>query len=290
MPLKIMEELIDFPGQSTLRLKFNETPFLHFPWHHHQEFEILYLLESTGTRFVGDNIEPFAPGDLVLLAGNIPHYWRNDDSYYMEGNNQLVKRVVLQFPGDFLATQLEHYPEFGNIKLLFQRAVRGIQFLPPSSEQLGALILDLFNFSGFKQMVRFLEILELMANSEQYKLLASEGYQVAAHDLQDDRLEKVKRYIMYNYQKNISLSTVAEKAGMHPTAFCRYFKYKTGKSLTTYINELRIAFGCKLLIKGHLQISQVCYDTGFNNVSNFNRIFKQIVGMTPTQYQDTILR
>jgi AraC-like DNA-binding protein len=288
--MKIMHEKIDFPGQSTLKLKLGDIPFFTYPWHYHSEYEIIYLLESTGTRFVADHTEPFGPGDLVMVAGNLPHFWRNDDSYYTEGSPLRASRIVVQFPHDFLKPHFETYPEFLSIRSLLLRSEKGISFLPPHNDEIGEMLLELPRLSGFRQIMRFIEILNHMSQITNYKLLASDAYQPGRHDLFDNRLEKVMRFLTYNYQNHISLNEVAEIAGMHPSSFCRYFKDKTGKNLSVYLNELRIGFSCKLLINGTMQVSQICYETGFNNLSNFNRTFKSITGLTPTQYQNQFFK
>jgi AraC-like DNA-binding protein len=288
--MKIMHEQIDFPGQSTIKFKIGNIPFFSYPWHYHSEYEIIYLLESTGTRFVADHIELFGPGDLVMVAGNLPHFYRNDEIYYEEGSQLKANRIVVQFPLDFMKPQIDTYPELLNIRNLMIRSNKGIRFLPPQNTEIGEMLLGLPKLQGFRQLMRFLEILNIMALNTNYKLLASDAYQPGRHELFDNRLEKVMRFLTYNYQNPITLPEIAEIAGMHPTSFCRYFKDKTGKQLSVYLNELRIGFACKLLIKGSLQVSQICYETGFNNLSNFNRTFKSITGLTPTQYQEQFLR
>ncbi len=281
-----MHEHIDFPGKSTLKIKWGEIPYFNYPWHFHTEYEILYLLESTGNRYVADSIEPFGPGDLVMVAGNLPHYWRNDEDYYQGNPDLKAKRIVVQFPNDYLKPHLDTYPEFLTIKNLMVRSEKGIRFFAPEADAIGKMLLELLDLNGFRQLSRFTEILYEMSLNTNYKLLASEAYKPGNHVISDNRLDKITRFLTYNYQNEITLQEVANIARMHPTAFCRYFKEKTGKSLSVYLNELRIGFACKLLMKGHIQVSQVCYETGFNNLSNFNRTFRHITGLTPSQYRE----
>ena len=281
--MKIMRKNIGLPDQSTLKLKFGDSPFLIHPWHYHSEYQIIYLPESTGIRFVASHIEPYGPGDMVMVGGNLPHFWQNEDCSYSEGSLLRTNRIVVQFPHDFLKPNIETYPEFQSIRNLLLRSEKGIRFLPPHNVEIGEMLLDLPGLSGLRQIIRFIEILDHMAQITNYKLLASDAFQPTRLDISDNRLIKVMRFLTYKHQKQISLEEVAEIAGMHPTAFCRYFKDKTGKQLSVYLNELRIGFSCKLLIKGTMQVSQVCYETGFNNLSNFNRIFKSVTGLTPTQ-------
>lgn len=286
--MKIMHEHIDFPGQSTIRIKWGDIPFFTYPWHYHSEYEILYLLESTGTRFVADHVEEFGPGDMVMVAGNTPHYWRNDDRYYQGDPDLRARRIVVQFPQDFLKPHIDTYPEFQAIKGLLLRSEKGIRFLPPQSDEIGRMLLELLDLKGFRQVVRLLEILQVMAANKNYKLLASEGYHPERHNISDNRMQKISRFLSYKYREQVTLGEVAEIAGMHPTAFCRYFREKTGKQLSAYLSELRVGYACKLLMHDNMQISQICYETGFNNLSNFNRTFKKITGLTPSKYQEQV--
>lgn len=283
--MKIRHEQIDFPGQSTLKINYAKRPYFRHPWHFHEEFQITYVIKSTGTRFVGDQAEPFVPGDLVMLAGNLPHYWRSDKIYYNGNPEYFVHRLTIHFPGDFLRNAFLTYPEFSLIKQLIQRSERGIKFNPPESEKLGKMLLKVTKLKGFRQIMHFLEILYLMANTQNIRLLASERYQPSKNELTDDRLKKIIHFLSSNYHREVSLSKIADIAGMHPISLSRYFKEKTGKKISVYLNELRIGFACKLLMEGTLQVSQICFETGFNNISNFNRNFKRITGMTPKQYQ-----
>ena len=283
-----MEEHIDFSDQSTLRLKWGDIPFFNYPWHYHSEHEIVYLLESTGTRFVADHIENFGPGDLVMLAGNLPHYWHSDEKYRKGNSDLFARRLVVQFPNDFMKDQINTCAEFAALKSLFKNSERGILFLPPQSEKIGRMLLQLLQLKGFKQLILFLEILQHMAQNSNYRLLASDAYNSGHNGVTCKRLHKVIRYMMSNFQNHISLDEMASLAGMQRNAFCRLFKEKTGRSLITYLNELRIGFACKLLVKRDMQILRICYETGFNSFSNFNRTFKRITGLNPKQYQKRI--
>ncbi len=286
--INLLQEYIDFSGQRTLKLKWGDIPCFGYPWHYHSEHEIVYLLESTGTRFVADHIGHFGPGDLVMLAGSVPHFWRSDDKYMKGDPDLFVRRLVVQFPNDFMETQINTYAELAAIKSLFKNSEKGIRFLPPESEKIGRMLLGLLQLKGFKQLNRFLEILQHMSLNANYKLLASDAYQTDENTITDQRIQKVTRYMISNFQNHISLDKMAGLAGMQRTAFCRFFKEKTGRPLITYLNELRIGFACKLLIKGDMQILRICYETGFNSLSSFNRTFKKITGLNPKQYQKRI--
>ncbi len=284
--VRIKHEHIDFPGLSTININYAQRPYFRHPWHFHEEHQITYVIKGSGTRFVGDHIETFCSGDLVLVAGNLPHYWRSDEKYYLGDPSYHVDRLIIQFPNDFMRFALSNYPEFLHINHLMQKAMRGIRFLPPGSDMLGNMLLKLKSVKGFRQVMQFVEILNQMATAKDTELLSSENYQAGKDELTDDRLKKIIRYLTSNYCRTVSHSELADVASMHRVSLCRYFKEKTGKNISTYINELRVGFACKLLQEGTLQISQVCFESGFNNISNFNRHFKRITDMTPKQYKE----
>jgi len=284
--MKIKHEHIDFPGKSTLKINYAKRPYFLHPWHFHEQHQIQYVIKSTGTRFVGDHVEPFGEGDLVLLAGNLPHFWRSSEIYYSGKPEYYVLRLTVQFPNDFIEPVISKYPEFLQIKQMMLRAERGIKFNPPDSERISKMLLKLRKLKGFQQVMHFIQTLYVMSDAKNTRLLASEGYQPGRNELTDDRLKKIIRFLSANYCDQVSFKELADIAGMHPVSLSRYFKEKTGKKITTYLNELRVGFACKLLLEGNRQVSHICYETGFNNLANFNRTFRKITQMTPKQYQN----
>lgn len=279
-----MQEHIDFPLRTAVKVKWRKMPHFTYPWHFHNEYEILYVIEGTGTSFVADNVEQFESGDLAMLGSNLPHFWRSDEKYHMPESQEKINYIVIQFSGDLIRESFFEYPEFHVIQELFQRSSRGIRFLPSFAAKAGKVVLKIVQSSGFDRVILLLKLLHELAKTNQYRLLAGELYQQQNHDFTDDRLTKVLHFLTTQYQQKIELEKVAEIAHLHPSAFCRYFKEKTGKSLSEYVTDLRISYACKLIIEGKLSVSQVCFESGFNNLSNFNRTFKRQTNMTPTKY------
>lgn len=285
--MKIMHEQISFAPRTLLKVKWDDFPHFTFPWHFHSEFEIVYILKSTGKRFVADSVEPFGEGDLTLLGSNLPHFWKNEIS---EDKESHVNAIVVQFHKDFFKEEINSYSEFHAIRELLKRASRGISFEPASAEKAGKMLKRLLKLKGLERMLYFINILETLAHIDHYRLLASQGYQAGDIKELNTRLDKVMHFINTNYQRKISQEEIASRIGMTTSAFCRYFKEKTGKGFIFFVNEMRIGYACKLLMENHLSISQVCYECGFNNLSNFNRIFKSITGSTPGDYQKQFKR
>ncbi len=282
--MKLMHEQIDFPGRSTVKVKWQEKPHFTYPWHFHSEYEILYVIEGHGTSFVADNIEEFTGGDLVLVGSNLPHFWKSDESYFEEKNTKTARYIVIQFSNEFFKEAISEYPDFHLIKVLLERSSRGIRFTPSFAEKVKKQIIEIASATGFERTILLLVLLQQLAKTTEYKVLAGELYQIENHNFVSSRLNKVIHYLNANYLKKIQLEEVAEVANMHPSAFCRFFKEKSGKSLSEFVNDMRISYACRLIIEGKMSVSQICYESGFNNLSNFNRTFKKQTGFTPTDY------
>lgn len=279
-----MQEYIDFPLRTAVKVKWRKMPHFTYPWHFHSAYEILYVIEGTGTSFVADNIEQFASGDLAMLGSNLPHFWRSDEKYHLPDSKEEINYIVIQFPGNLFREPIFEYPEFHVIQKLFERSSRGIRFLPAFSEKMGKQVLKVAQSSGFERVILLLKLLHELAKTEKYRLLAGELYHQQNHDFTDDRLTKVLHFLATSYQQKIELEQVAEIAHLHPSAFCRFFKEKTGKSFSEYVTDLRISYACRLILDNRLSVSQICFECGFNNISNFNRSFKKHTRYTPTEY------
>ncbi len=282
--MKIMHEHIDFPGRSAVKVKLREMPQFTYPWHFHPEFEILYVIDGTGTRFVADSIEDFQSGDLTLIGSTLPHFWRSDKKYFNSEEQLKVRYIVIQFPNDYLNYEIKNYPEYHLIGGLFERSERGIHFSADFSRHIAKKIIRLAKSIGFERIILLQELLQEMAKARDCRLLAGELYQTDSHNFSNFRLTKVIQFLNTSYQNKIELEKVADIANLHPAAFCRFFREKTGKSLSEYVNDMRISYACRLLIERKLSISQISFESGFNNLSNFNRTFKKHTGYTPTNY------
>ncbi|MEA4917892.1 AraC family transcriptional regulator [Proteiniphilum sp.] len=281
----IMHEKLNLSSGSPIKIKWCDYDYFKFPWHFHEEYEIVYVLKSTGTRFVGNNIEPFSDDDLVLLGSSVPHMYRNDIQYYQNDPKYRVHAITLQFSKEFFKYSLEQYPEFSQIKNLLEDAKYGIYFEKDANRAIRKKMVKALHLSGLDLLLEIIKILSLMSQSESKRLLRDESEDtLALTDDKDPRIIKVKAFLHREYTGIVSLQRVADIAGMNESAFCRYFLKKTSKTCFQYINELRITYACKLLLERRLTISQICYESGYNNISNFNRQFKKITGYSPTDY------
>ena len=264
-------------------VKRNRYPYFLRVWHYHPELELVLVAQSTGTRFIGDSIERFKEGEVVLIGENLPHMWLNDDAYFSESEDLIAEAIGIHFKKEFLGNGFLGTPELKHIRGLVEKSKYGLKFnnLP---RETSTQITGLLNYNGFDKLIRFLHILHILANHKDVTILASEGYLNAFRRTNSKNLDRTYEYIFNNFNKSISLNQVAEVAHMNPSAFSRFFKRVNRKTFKEYVNEIRIGYACKLLTEQQYNITRICYESGFNNISNFNRQFKKITGKSPTQY------
>lgn len=284
--MKPLLKIINTQQNEAFQIMKVQEPYFFPLWHFHPEFEIMLVQEGTGIRFVGDSMERFQAGDLVLYGSNIPHLYRSDFEYYQKNSTLISKATVVYFKENFLGEGFWNLPEIAPVKKLFSLSKRGIKFKGKVKDELKVQIQNLdAQKEGLGRIISLLSILKTMSETKDYDLLSSSAFTKYIDEEECERINKVYQFIMDNYTKNPSLEQVSEVANMSTTAFCRYFKSHTNKTYTQFLNEIKIGNGCKLLLDNKLSISQVCFEIGFNNFTHFNSQFKRIIGLTPKQYQ-----
>lgn len=261
-----------------------EVPFFDVPWHFHPETEILYVEKSTGLRFVGDHSESFEAGDIGMIGSNLPHVWKSDSIYHKNIPDLTAHVFVVHFNESIFKDSISILPEMSGINQLLFDSQYGIKFTGAVRVSLTAQMKDIVQSSGIDKLLKLIKMLEVMSRTAEKKLLASPGYTKIRKSVDFDRFDKAHRFMIDNFQENITLDAVSDVVGMTPTSFCRYFKKHTSKSFHTALNEIRVGHSCKLLLENKMNISGICYESGFNNVSNFNEQFKKIKGISPSQY------
>ncbi len=252
-------------------------------WHYHPELELVIVLKSKGTRFIGDSIKKFQSKDVVLIGKNLPHMWLNDPKYFQEDKSLSAEAVAIHFKEDFLGNTFLQLPEIKPIVALFKKAEQGIQFRNVPDALIQAII-KLNDETDFNKTHQFIGILHELAVHDDYNLLASSGYVASLRLEKSDLSNKVIAFIFNNFNKDIDLNSVADLVNMNPSAFSRSFKRVHRKTFSKYVNEIRIGYACKLLIENELNVAAIAYESGFNNLSNFNRQFKMIKNMSPSAY------
>lgn len=263
-------------------------PYYPTPWHYHPEYELVLVVKSTGQRTVGDSIERFSDGDLVLMGPNLPHAYQNDPVYYQKNSKLTAEAIVIHFKEDFLGKDFFKLPEMIYVKQLFEKAKLGVKVLGDTREKIADMMQEMQASSGHKRIIFMLSILETLSVSNEIQLLANSGFVQQSAVSTNDRLAKVHQYIMENFKKDISLVDAAKVANMSVPSFCRFFKACTRKGFSTFLNEVRIGYARKLLLEDRYNIAQNCYESGFKNMSNFNRQFKKYTGESPSHYKQRV--
>jgi AraC-like DNA-binding protein len=280
-----------FPNiSSSIAVKREIVPYMNYPWHYHPEFEIIYVEKSYGIRLMGNHVGQFSDGDLMFISPNLPHVWKNDDDFYKENDGLLVDVYVIQFREDALSNGFFDLPEFTHIKKLFSRGQQGLLIKGEAIKGLAGLIKEVYNSSGIDRLTLFIKTLDAFANTTEYDLLSSPGYTNTFNTADTERINMVMNFLINNYNKEIKLEEIAAIVSLNKSSFCRYFKNRTHKTCSQFINEIRVAHACKLLINRNMTISEICYETGYNNISHFNRQFKLITGLTAREYARKYLK
>ncbi len=254
-------------------------------WHFHPHFQLFTVLEGAGTRFIGDDIRHFEAGDTVFLAPNMPHLWRSDRAYFERDSTLRTQGIVVYFTEDFLGKDFFEKPEMYALKQLLTSSERGLDIKNELKEMIVKDIKELETLSGFEGILKVLAILQKLAQSNDYQFITSLNYENNHKISETERMRLVHEYVLKHYKEKISLSEVAALTNMTESAFCRYFKSRTNKTFSDFVCEIRIGHACKLLIDDKISIAQVCYESGYNTVSNFNSQFKAMKGKSPKQYQ-----
>jgi AraC-like DNA-binding protein len=277
------QKLAALPAQSVIFYD-EELPHFSVPWHFHPEMEILFVVRSSGMCYVGDGIHRFAEGEISIIGENIPHWWKSDNRYLDPESTSGVKALIVQFNKEVFGSNFVHLHEMNAIRKLFGRSQRGIRFTGKSRKILGEQVRKIFRQKGIRRITELIILLDMMAKASDYEYHSSIGYSKIINSYDFSRFNNIHEYLIRNFTESISLAEIAEKANMCPTAFCRYFKQHTGRTFVSFLNEIRAGYACKLLVEEHLQVNMACAQSGFNNLAHFNKTFKRIFGLNPSEY------
>ena len=276
--MKVFPFKIPKPENSTLIVQNDKVDMLYNKLHQHQEIQISYVVNGEGNCIIGDYVGEFKDGDIFIIGENVPHVFNNDPS------DQGVHVISLFFTQSSFGQHFFDFPEFKRFNAIFQRASLGIK-IKTKSDQLVVLFLKITLKSKFEKFIDFMNILQLISK-EKFETLSSEIHNKSYGEEEGKRMRDIFEFTLSKYHQNITLDQVAEIANMTPNAFCRYFKQRTNKTYISFLIDIRTENACKLLAKkSDLSISEISYQCGFNNLTNFNRKFKSIKGMTPSEFR-----
>ncbi|MBS3739421.1 MAG: helix-turn-helix domain-containing protein [Psychroflexus sp.] len=256
----------------------NVKPF----WHYHPELEIVYVNGGSGRRQIGSHVSYYRNGDLIFIGSNLPHCGLTEKLT----NNK--RETVLQMSPDLLHQAFFDIAEMSFMSGLLERAKRGLVFHGESKRSIGKMIEEMNDMNYFERIVAMLNVFKAMDDAKDYTILNVQEFTLETSTKESEKINLIFNYVKEHYTKSISLEEIADVASMTVPAFCRYFKKMTRKTFTEFVNEYRIAHAAKLLHEKQISISEVCYDSGFNNLSHFNKLFKAFFGKTPSVYREEL--
>jgi AraC-like DNA-binding protein len=275
--------------QNSFGIRHNVEPNFGKIWHYHPELELHYVVRGEGVRFIGDNISNFSDGEVILLGENLPHTWRCNEEYYQQNPKLDVEAIVIQFLPDCLGKDFIHLPESFLLPKLFEKAKKGMIIEGKTKESIVELMKKAPEANKIGKLILLLNILNLLAETEEYSPITSAYAFYQSNETDTIRLNKVCSYTLSNYKREITLDEISSISNLSVTSFCRYFKLMTKKTYYDFLIEIRISHACRLLVEDKLPTEVVCFECGFNNVSNFYRHFKKVTTMTPLDYKKKYL-
>jgi AraC-like DNA-binding protein len=271
-------EQIETPPEVSWQCHVRRAARFDFHWHYHPECELTLITHGTGRRFVGDSMEEYGPGDLVLTAPNLPH------TYVSEGESAYAEAIVVQFRPDFLGAKLFAGPDLAPIGELLNGAMRGLARQAHEDAPISELLARLATRPGPERTVDLLDVLLRLARLGT-RPLASSGYQPAHDQASSRRLDDICRHLHDHFAEPVTLSEIARVAHLTPAACSRFFHRTMGRTLTGYITELRIGAACRMLVSTDRPIAEIAASCGYPNLANFNRRFRMLKATTPTDYR-----
>ncbi|WP_158827525.1 AraC family transcriptional regulator [Mucilaginibacter lacusdianchii] len=260
-------------------------------WHYHPELELHYNIKGEGVRFIGDNIGNFSAGELILLGQNLPHAWRCREEYYQPNSCLNIEAIVFQFLPTCLGKDILSLPEAYVVNKMFERAKSGMIIQGEAKEKVISLMRAGVDASGLDRLIVMLSILKQLAETKEFKPIVNNlnAFQQPS-ETDDARLSQIYTYTLSNYKRDITLNEISALSNLSVTSFCRYFKLMTNKTYYDFLIEIRISHACRLLVENKLITEVICFECGFNNVSNFYRHFKKVKGITPAEYKRRYLK
>ena len=280
-------ELIQIRPGKSFAVKSHGYPYHTVRWHFHPEFELHQIVETKGRYFVGDFIGEFEPGNLVLTGPNLPHNWVSD---VPDGQTVPLRCQFIQFDEGFIEQAIRAFPELGAISPLLELSRRGVLFSQNTRREIFPLLAEITQSHGVRRIELFMAIMDAVSRETQPRVLASESYLPDPSGYLSTGINRALAYIRENLTQPFSESDLADIAGQTPSAFSRSFRKHTGMSLLQYIRRLRINLACQMLMSDErAQISDICFEVGFNNLSNFNRQFLAEKSMPPSQFRRLVV-
>lgn len=258
-------------------------------WHYHPDYELVLIKRSRGTWLVGDYVGPFKTGDVILMGPDLPHSYRHEKEYLTQRDKGCGEVIATLFLKEILGEPFLSLPEANGIKNVLRLCGRGIKLTGKTKLDAGKILDSMLGTSPGRRLVDLLNILQLISDKKEYDVLASDGYTYKSSGIDNARISAILEYTFNNYQNQITIDEVAALVNMSKYTFSRFFKDKTKKTYIQFLLEVRIGKACRLLIEEDMNIAEVCYSCGYNNISHFNHQFKALKNKSPYEYKQDFI-
>lgn len=252
------------------------------PWHVHPEYEIILVLEADGYRIVGDNISRLTPGDLVMVGPGLPHIWHNEA---IPGRRPFVDCQLIQFEDRCLGDGLLRLPVMEPVRRLLARSKQGLHIVGKTHDNVAQLMQQMAELKGMERVLQFLQILVVLAESDECDALASRGFATDTTVFGQEQMDRVIQFLNRELGQTVRLSEAARIIHLSEGAFSRFFRAHAGKTFPQFVNEMRIGRACTLLMEDGMNITEIAYACGFTNLSNFNRQFLRLKKVSPREFR-----
>lgn len=258
------------------------------PWHVHHGYELSLITKGKGIRIVGDSVSRFKDNDLVLIGAHTPHESRFDPEYYDGSDGLNGEGIIVQFDYDFLGADFFKAPENSQLERFIKESRRGFVFFGETRKKINSILRKMKNMGDSERIYSLLSIFRIFSTTEEVRTISSVAFDAPFWTDESGPLQRAMQYILQNFQKPISLKDLLQVTGLSHTSFYAKFKKTYLMSFKDYLLSIRIGYACKLLAEGSSTISSIAYQSGFENISNFNRQFKKMKGVTPSEYQEKV--
>lgn len=263
--------------------KTHASPHFEVPWHQHVEYELILFTQGEGSSYIGNYVGEFVTGDVFFLGSNLPHMFQKAHP------DMFTSAVVVHFKEDFWGADFMQLPETRAVRKLFELSASGMRFTGNCRTQMNSMIRELEFTNGFNNIIALCQCLQVIAETSEYETISTQEIR-PLNPKHQERIDNIFQYTIAHFQEPVSLTDIASNAGMSVPAFCNYFKKSTKKTYIEFLNEVRISNACKQLMDTQMTIEQICYDSGYSTIGNFNKQFFKIKKLTPSQYRKDFMK
>ncbi|MEP6948119.1 MAG: AraC family transcriptional regulator [Ginsengibacter sp.] len=289
--MKILEFTLPVADNKTIIIKEEKLPHFYPHLHRHAEVQLTWIVEGEGTLVAGNSMHNFQKNEIFWIGAKQPHVFKSDPSYFESKSKKRTHSLDIFFNIDAQLSSFFSIPEIRNLKTFIEQQNNGFSVPSNKVNQISGKMLLVSSTHGAEQFIHFINLLKELSALPHLVSLSSESTAAKVNDTEGLRIANIYNYVMHNYMEQISLEEIAKIAYLTPQAFCRYFKKHTHNTLIAFINQVRVNEACKKLVENQNDtIASIAYNTGFNSITNFNRVFKSVVKKSPKQYVESYMQ